>query len=71
MQIHGMTAYTDAELISFVGNSQTASPLELELAKRLGKAAVTISGLQIECDVLSSLCREYEASPTVQVIYSC
>lgn len=67
MQVLGMTAYTDGELARFILNSSTASILERELAKRLDRAATALSSLQIECSVLSSVCREYEQT-SVQVL---
>jgi len=62
-----MTAYTDGELTRFILNSQTASILERELAKRLDQAATALSSLQIEYSILSSVCREYEQT-SVQVL---
>lgn len=67
MQVLGMTAYTDGELTRFILNSQTASILERELAKRLDQAATALSSLQIEYSILSSVCREYEQT-SVQVL---
>jgi hypothetical protein len=67
VQVLGMTAYTDGELTRFILNSQTASILERELAKRLDQAATALSSLQIEYSILSSVCREYEQT-SVQVL---